>query len=352
MFKKIGLLVLILLLIQGYRLVRDGGVLREVPPVAFGQCELLEGPVGAEDMTIDRAAQTVYIGADVRRNYLKTGDLSQEPNGSLWTLDLSRADAKPVQMTHDFTGIFHPHGIDLHIDASGQRTLYVINHISTTEHEVDVFQVLADNRLQLLKQITFPELVSPNDLKVTAPYQFLVTNDHGNPRHTALEKVEDYGGLAWANVVYFDGAKASVVIDGLRMANGIQLSDDQQALYVAQTTARKVTRFNRGSNLLEWAEQESIDVDSGVDNLEWDEHGNLLTGAHPKLFDFVAHMMDEQNNSPSEAIKISFQPDRVGHEIIYAEDGALFSGSSVAVQYGNTLLLGAVFDGGVLRCQK
>lgn len=351
MFKKVGVLVLILIVFQGYRLVRDGGVLREVPPVAFGQCELLEGPVGAEDMTIDRAIQRMFISASDRRAYLMTGDQSHAPNGSIWTLDLSSADARPVQMTHDLTGAFHPHGIDLHIDANGQRTLYVINHVTTTEHEVAVFEVLPDNRLQLRKQISFPEMVSPNDLKVTGPFQFMMTNDHGHPRNTLLEKVEDYLGLPWSDVVYFDGNKASVVIDGLRMANGIQLSDDQKYLYVAQTTAGLVTSFERGASWMDWTEQRSIDVDSGVDNLEWDGQGNLLTGAHPKLFAFLAHMMDAQTNSPSQAIRMSFQPERPAHEILYAEDGALLSGSSVAVQHGDTLFLGGVFDPGVLRCR-
>ncbi len=350
MIKRMFLFALLLAVsFQGYRLVSDGGVLYELEEKSFGQCEALYGPVGAEDMTIDQARAIAYIGADTRRAYILTGDQSQEPNGDIWSLDLSHPDAVPIKMEHDHPGVFHPHGIYLQISDTGARTLYVINHITPREHSIDVFAVEPDNRLKLTRQLSFPELISPNDLVVLRDGTLLVTNDHGFPRHSILEKVEDYLGLAWSNVVHFDGEQAQVVIEGLRLANGIALSSDQQELYVAQTTARKVSRYKRGENNHSWSHVEDLFIDSGADNLEWDPSGDLLTGAHPKLFDFLGHMMDGNKHSPSEVIRMKFGPNPQV-ERLYVDSGAQLSGSSVAVRHGDTLLIGPVFESHMLRC--
>jgi hypothetical protein len=351
MIKKILLLALVLVAVQSYRLIRDGGVLTDVPAVSYGQCEALFGPIGAEDMTIDRERGLAFIGADPRRSYLLTGDQSGGHNGAIWTLDLNRPDAIPILLPHDLVGAFHPHGISLHINAVGERRLYVINHQATTRHSIDVFLVQSDRTLRLERQFGFPELISPNDLLVLQDGTFFVTNDHGSPRHTLLEKVEDYLGIPWSNVVFFDGERAHVVVDGLRMANGIAMTPDERELYVAETTARRVSRFVRGNSPLSWTKVESLDIGSGPDNLEWDQQGRLLTGAHPRLFDFLAHMKDEQEHSPSEVIRMQFGTHGLV-ERLYANDGAEISGSSVAVEQGDTLLIGSVFEPQMLRCVK
>lgn len=348
---KISLLVILATIIfMGYRTVRDTGMLLTLETVEHGQCETLSGPIGAEDMSIDRATNLLYIAADDRRDYLQTGDMSNTPNGGLWTLDLNDPNSVPQQIPLDIDGVFHPHGLSLLSDKNGAKELYLVNHITTTEHEIDVFTITAPGQLQFKKRISYPELISPNDIVVVDEDRFFVTNDHGTPRHTIGEVMEDYLGLPWSSVTYYDGQNGHIVLQDLRMANGIALSEDQQSLYVAESMGRGIRHYRRGDTLLDWTLVRQHNVDSIVDNLEWDEHGQLLTGAHPKGFDFLAHVKDAEALSPSEVIRIDVEADPMSHETLYLEMGETLSGSSVAVTSGNTLVVGPVFEPHFIRC--
>lgn len=351
--KKIALVFTVVLVVALLaRLAKDGGLLRSIEPLEWGECEAIHGVIGAEDISIDQMNNTAYIGADDRRSYLSTGDQSSVENGAIWTLDLTNPNSQPQKLSIDFDGVFHPHGISLLMGDKGVKEVYVVNHITPTEHEIDVFTLIAPNQLKLRRRITFPEMISPNDIVVVDQDRFFMTNDHGNPRHTIMEKVEDYLGLPLSNVVYFDGEKAQVVIDGLKMANGIQLDQQGQNLYVAESTGRRVTRYIRGKTQTEWFKQGSVAVRSSVDNLEWGGEHHLLTAAHPKAFDFLAHVKDSETLSPSEVIRIDVSGDKMTSETVYMNMGEALSGSSVATKSHKTLLIGTVFEPHFLRCVK
>ena len=104
-----------------------------------------------------------------------------------------------------------------------------------------------------------------------------------------MEKVEDYLTLPLSSVTFYDGSNGHFVIEGIRMANGIALSPDQQTLYVAASMENSLLRYKRGSSLMDWQPDGSVFVASVVDNLEWTERGTLLTGAHPRPLAFVQH---------------------------------------------------------------
>ena len=349
---KIALLIGIpLIAIMGFRTVRDTGMLLSLEPISAGQCERINGPIGAEDMSIDQVNKIAYIAADDRRAYLQHGNMENIENGKLWTLDLSDPNSKPQVLTLDIDGIFHPHGMALRSDEDGAKELYVVNHLSTTQHEIDVFTIPVPGKLHFKRRITYPELISPNDLVVVAEDQFFVSNDHGNPRHTVWEVLEDYLGLPLSSVTYFDGQKGHLVIEGLRMANGVALSADQQSLYVAESMGRSIKRYSAGDSMLDWTLEDSLYVDSIVDNLEWDEQGRLLTGAHPKGFDFLAHSKDAKALSPSEIIRIDVRQKDMTHETLHLDMGEGISGSSVAAINGQTLLIGPVFEPHFMRCK-
>jgi len=348
---RVFLLVLAVALIaQTYRVINDSGMLRSLEMLDYGQCEKLTGPVGAEDITIDRDLGIAYIGADDRRAYLLHGNMDEAANGDLWRLDLNQSGAMPEPLTDHIDGPFHPHGIALHAQ-DGVRELYVLNHLSATEHEVDVFTFVDPTTLELRARHTSDRMISPNDLAVVSKDRFFFTNDHGYPRHTVMEKAEDFLGLPLASVVYFDGEEGYTVIEGLRYPNGIAISSDEQALYVAETTGRKLKRFVKGDSLFDWTQDESIDLESGLDNLEWGPDGDLLTAAHPKLFQFMGHMQDAGKHSPSEVIRIDVDASPMQARTIMLDSGEGISGSSVATLFDGELLVGSVFEPHILRCR-
>lgn len=357
MKKAILLVVLVLIILQGARITQDAGIFRSVEnAIDLAACEEMTGPIGAEDITIDPVAKVAYISADDRRDSFNHPELGAYPSGAIWRLDLSKPDSKAEKLNVDLMGDFHPHGIALRFSEKDSHyqgraiELYAVSHVKHNEHEVVVFTILDSGELKLRRRITYPELIAPNDLVVVGKDQFFVSNDHGNPPHTIMSVLEDYLGLPLSSVSYFDGVEGHIVVSGLRLANGLALSDDQESLYIAETTAGRVSRYKQVRDRLVWKLDERLDVNMGVDNFEWDGKGHLLNTGHPKLFDFQAHMKDSAVLSPSEVIRINVQSEPMSFETIYLNDGSEISGASVAAQFDNTTLVGSVFETHFLRC--
>ena len=358
MKKVILLAVVAIILLQAARISRDAGIFRSVEnTVDLAFCEVMDGPVGAEDITIDTVSKLAYISSDDRRAVFNNHALGSYPSGAIWRLDLSQPDSKPERLNIDMIGDFHPHGISLRFspkDSNDQGRaieLYAVNHIRPTEHEIVVFTIQESGELKLRRRITYPELIAPNDLVVADKDQFFVSNDHGNSLNTKMAVLEDYLGLPLSSISYFDGVQGHIVISGLRFANGLALSDDQENLYVAETTAGRVSRFRHVRDRLVWEKDESLDVNMGVDNFEWDGAGHLLNAGHPKLFDFQEHMKNADALSPSQVIRIDVESDPMTYETIYLNNGESLSGSSGAAKLDSTVLIGSVFEEHFLRCK-
>jgi hypothetical protein len=334
---------------QAYRITQDSGLWIEVSPQSYGQCEKLAGPLGPEDITIDFAQKVAFISATDRR---VADDSKTKAEGGIWLLDMGDSSSQPIQLSVELKGEFYPHGIDLLQLENGDRELYVVNHPGPGRDEILAFTVGADHGLTLKAQYSFPELISPNDIEAVSRDVFFVSNDHGSPRGSVMATLESYLGLSRSSIALFDGKRGHIVAEDLRMANGVALSKDQLTLYVAETTGRRLTRFARGENLKEWRRIDSLFVDSGVDNLEWDQQGRLLTGAHPKLFDFLGHSKSASNVSPSQVIRIDLEREPLSFETLYLNPGEELSGSSVAADLDGELLVGAVYEPHFLRCRK
>lgn len=340
---------------QAYRMSQDTGYFLDIQPKTYGICKKMPGPPGSEDINIDRERQVAFISAGNGREAFegyRTGSQKKVANGDIWLLDLSRKDSEPRRLNVDAGGSFHPHGIDLLQLENGKRELYVVNHPSRGVHEILVFTVNDDHSLALKNRIHYPELISPNDIKAIQSGQFFVTNDHGSPLSSIMYTLEDYLGLSRTSVTYYDGAKGSFVIEGLKSANGITLSDDQQTLYVAEALGRKVKRFKRGKTIRDWQFVDMISLNTSVDNLEWGDDGQLLSGAHPKIFDLLAHFENAANISPSQVVSIDVNRSPMTYETLYMNDGSELSGSSVATMLDGEMLVGGVADTHFLRCSK
>lgn len=360
---KLLLVVLVLITFHAIQISKDAGVFRSVEEnQSFGQCHKLEGPIGAEDITIDHVRNLAYISADDRRNAFLDKHLKSYENGGIWVLDLTNPTSEPRKLDIKMKTPFHPHGIALRFESKkndkGELVqgraieLYAVNHIDMQTHEIDVFTILQNGDLKLRRRIPFPELISPNDIVVVGKDRFFVSNDHGNPRHTVMELVEDYSGIGLSSVVYFDGEQGHFVINGLRYTNGLALSADQKTLYVAETTANQVSRYMRGQDIKTWHLVDTLYIPMAVDNLEWLGSKHLLTAGHPKIFEFTAHMKDENHSAPSQAFKIDVSGESMKAESIYYDNGDMISGTSVASISDNQLLLGSVFEPYALRCTK
>jgi arylesterase/paraoxonase len=119
---------------------------------------------------------------------------------------------------------------------------------------------------------------------------------------------------------------------------------------VAGCTERVIYVYEKEENGM-LKKVEKIEIGTGPDNIDFDEEGNLLVACHPQLLKFVAHAKDAKEYSPSHVLKIAFKaPNDFNIEEIFLNDGTTYSGSSIAVNYGNTLLIGSVFEPSLLFC--
>ncbi len=340
-------LVSTFIIIQIYWGIERSGIFYAIEPHFSGQCEAVSGVTGAEDITIDQTEQYAYISADDRR-----ATMANKPvTGGIYGFDLSNPKARPILLTKGFSEDFHPHGISLYQGDHGEKSLFVVNHLNNGLQQVEIFDISTVNILTHRASITYPELTTPNDLVAVGPSQFYATNDHGYPHTSSMQVVEEYLGLPLSTISFFDGTKGKIVASNLSYANGITISADLKTVYVAEILSRQISVYTRDISNNELTKQSEIDINTGGDNLEWDDAGNLWVGAHPKLLDFVAHAKDPAKDSPSQVLKITVNTDQPKVSEIYLSTGNDISASTVAAVSGKTLLIGSVFEDKILKCE-
>ena len=346
---KIALIVMLVLAITAVafvlNLLRDAGEFKTITAVGNEHCSAVTGLTGTEDITIDYAAGTAFISSDDRR-----ANVAGKPTpGAIFLYDLSADLNQVTNLTAGFDQEFHPHGLSLYVDSATVRWLHVVNH-RRNGHFIEIFR-FEENELIHQQSIAGEMMHSPNDIAAVGIRQFYVTNDHGNT--SALGKtVEEYLQLAKSNVLYYDGSTFQEVADGIAYANGLQVSADGTRLYVAATVGRQVKVYERDPQNAKLQFVEDIELDTGVDNIEIDEQGVLWIGAHPQMLTFVEYAEDASQYSPSEVLRIIPQMEGAYRvERVFLSLGDDISGSSVAAHFGNSLLIGSVFDPHFLICQ-
>jgi arylesterase/paraoxonase len=348
MRRLIGIVLLLVVLavaVWGVRLLWLTGSFRRIHPHFAGECHLVGGMVGPEDITIHPRTGVAYVSSMDRRA-IKAG---QPVPGAIYAYDLNTPDAKPVNLTPRADARFQPHGISIGAGADGRDALFVVNHPVNPDvpstHAIEVFD-LTDGGLVHRATLTDPLLVMPNDIVAVGLDRFYVTNTHAYAPGT-MQTIETYLQLKGAQVVFYGPGGFRPAIKDLLFPNGINVSPDGRVLYVASTTGLEVRVYDRDPASEALAFRTAIPLGSGPDNIEIDEHGGLWIGSHPKLLRVEAHRDDAKTLSPSQVQHVT--PDGKVDEV-YLDDGSTISGSSVAAVRGNRLLIGEIFDEGFLDC--
>lgn len=348
MFKVFILLVAL----YSTKTVVDSGHLKEINPHFDGICKPIENIPGPEDITILDNGLAI-ISSDFRRKIESNDFLYSYENkdlnslqGNIYFYDLNNSSSSPLNMTENLNFEFHPHGISTYLNDENNLYLSVVNHTS----KGDFIEIFYYNNIELkhLKTISSPLLASPNDIVLINESQFYVTNDHGFNK-PFLKLFEDYLQMSKSNILFYNGLDFIEVVTDLQMANGINISRDKKTVYCAETIGQKLNVYRRNQLDNSLSLVESIELDSGLDNIEIDLNGNLYIGSHPKLFDFVKHAKDKTHLSPSQIFKISSDYSVIDE--IFLSDGVDISASTVGAFYNNILLIGAVFDNHFLYCE-
>jgi arylesterase/paraoxonase len=330
------------------RIMWFGGVFRTIVPHFAGQCHLVTGPVGAEDLTIHPKTGVAYISASDRRRTLNGNPVP----GAIFAYDLNAADPRPINLTPNAEVSFQPHGLSLWVGADGREVLYVINHppaqTGKPANTVEIFD-LKDGALMHRGSLTDPLLVMPNDLVAVGYDHFYLTNTHNHPPGW-MQTAETFLQIPGAKVLSYADGKFHPAIENLVFPNGINRSADGRTIYVALTTPRRVVVYDRDPATDRLTQHDEIFLGSGTDNIEVDADGNLWIGAHPKLLRVNALRDDPLALSPSQVLRVSRAGGGYQVDEIYLNGGEQIAGASVGAVRGSRLLIGQIFGDGILDC--
>lgn len=340
LIKKLLLLVLLFLIVFVANIFISTGYFRTIENQFEGDIVKRVKLPGAEDITVSLSDSFAIISSTKRGAYPPT----KAEIGGLYYMDLKEETYNPIHLTSSYEKPFAPHGISM-IKSDSTYKVMAISHILDS-HSIEVFK-LSNNTMTHEKTLTDDTMVRPNDIVMIDNKRFYFTNDHGYTKGLGM-LAEDYLGLALSNVIYFDGSNYREVAGGISYANGINYDAKRNLLFVASPRKFLVKVYSVLENGdLEFIE--NIDCDTGVDNIEFDEDGNLWIGSHPNLLKFASYAKGKEEHSPSEIIKIDYSnKNDYSVKTIYIEDGTTMSASTVAAPFGNLLLVGNVMDDGFL----
>lgn len=329
------------------RLLWIGGAFTRIKPHFAGHCRLVEGPVGPEDLTIDAPARRALVSASDRRALMA----GRPVPGGIWSYPLDPIDAVPVNLTPDAGIYLQPHGISLWREPDGRAALFVVNHPAPghgwPEHTIEIYD-LAGDALVHRATLTDPRLVMPNDLVAVGLDRFYVTNTHAHGPGR-LQALETYLQLRGAEVLRYGPGGFSTAIPDLVFPNGINVSPDGRAVYVAAVTWRSVLVYDRDPATDALTRRREIPIGSGGDNIEVDAQGTLWIGSHPKLLAVPKHAADPASPAPAQVLRVTADGRSVDE--VYLGDGQPIAAASVAAHFANRLLIGQIFGNGFLDCE-
>lgn len=332
----IGITILCLLAFGTHILVSTG-FFRNVENKSYYDIAAKISIAGVEDLTIDKdngfAIFISYPRAAKRdKKSFETG---------IYFMDLTTNNFQIKKISTNFNQLLFPHGISLIQIDSNHHKLFVINH--GIQESIEVFDLYHQDSLVHDKTLQDELIYSPNDIVAISENEFYVTNDHYYLNKLG-KTAENYLGLSKCETVYFDGKNYRVVDDNLAYANGINYDKKRNLMFIASPRGFLTNVYNRTENGdLKYIE--SIDCGTGVDNIEFDEAGNIWIGCHPSLLAFESYNKGKSDTSPSELIKINYR--KKGDydlESVYVNDGSEISASTVAATYKNLVLVGTVLD--------
>lgn len=348
--------------------------------IAPGLCERLEivdesgAPVpGIEDFVIDHERSRLYLSAHDRRAVsaeLGT-DTGPQTTGGLYRLDLAvlphgtvRVQALVAQEGESLP--LRPHGVALHVSASGRRQIFTIERDYVREEDggwrqVPKIAVLGLGADGLAVEETAwlrlpPELCSPNDLYPTLQGIF-VSNDRG-ACDGRDRLIEDMFGLGNAFVARLTPAGMETLANRLRFANGvamITLPDGGRQLAVAATRADAVFFFPPEARGLSRRQAIAVQrIGAGPDNLTVAPDGSLIVAAHPAIFRYALFRYARLgvDSAPSRVFRLSVTAtgERRTERLFDDPEGRVISGATTAAVHDGRLYLAAAFDDHMAVC--
>ena len=342
---------------------------------------------GIEDIAVHPAANIAYLSADdrwaVERSLVHQGGAG--PQGGIYLLPLDRVSLQSDRLevadltdTFETEHSFHPHGIDLVVNADGRAVLYVINRRHPLRNRtqdgqpgagragsqwdtmptVEVFDVDEAGGLHHRRTVRDQRLCRVNEIAGIDPDRFLVSNDGGSCGRWG-RRLERALGLKRGNVVLVEMDEATGastitrIAEGIGFANGLAV--DAQHLYVAATREQallvyRLDDFDETGGPA--APVGTIAIAGGPDNLSWVSEHVLLVAVHPSLLRLAAYRYQWTSlvpAAPTRILSVNVQ-DGSWRTLFASDTGEPLAAATVAIAHGGYLIAGSVVDQGLLIC--
>jgi len=309
---------------------------------------------GPEDVEIDVENNVAYISSSDRR----AAQRGEESQGAIYGYSLTVEKPTLVNLTEDFRKPLHPHGISLYKSPSGQTLLFVINMASDNPvgdskagSTIEIFQY-DEGKLKHLETFKDPLISTPNDILGVGPRQFYFSNDSGATDRTG-KALELYFQLPISNVVYYDGSTFKKAAENIACANGFAMSRDGKRVYVTSTVGRLIRVFDRDVTTGALKMVKDLDMQTGVDNINMDNEGNIWAGCIPKLVTYDMSRRNPDKYSPSQVMMVKpLANDMFEVTEVFLSDGKDMSGSTCAAAYNGRLFIGSAWDSKFLDCTR
>ena len=219
-------------------------------------------------------------------------------------------------------GTFLTHGVYVAPGDGPEHKLFVVGH--GDRESIEVFEVDTSGDLPAVTWVgcaIAPDPIGLNSVRGLPDGGFITTNflPRGEPMQQLMsgepngELWEWHTDSGWQKV---PGSEASG-------ANGVELSEDGETLYIAAWGSQSFIRLSRGANP---PVREEIDLGFRIDNIHWSRDGRLLTAGQVGQDWQVA----------------AIDPETLEVEQIYAQaDMPAFGGGTVALEVEDELWIGS-----------
>lgn len=331
----VGVIAWVSISFRTFDVIEPGGTLTRCTPVV--------GINGAVDLVRIPGRNEIYLSTmDRRAGALRGGvlrfDVDNPLDNASWR---DRTGGVPVK--------FSPLGIDYFERVVGQgqvlRRLFVVNG---DKPQVLLFDIDANGDLALRETFTDPRLVNPYDVVATGPRSFYVTNHSPAPRGTWRAAMDFYFGLKTGSVLHFDGSSWTDLVTDLAHPQGLTLSADGEALFVAEMRAKRVRKFDRDPRTDSVTEAATTPLGFFPENLSVDEAGYLLVATILQPLNHDAYASGKRNDAPSQLLRVT-----PGGEIetVYRDSGNDLAAATQGVKLGDQILIGSLAAPHFLMCK-
>lgn len=322
---------------------------------------------GAEALAAAVDGSTIYGAAYDRRR--SNGD-GIPPQGGLYAFArgdlLAGGPARVRSLAAGFPapGGFRPHGVALYEGAGNQTALAVINRRYFAEAagapryrpSVEIFRK-GQGGWHHAATVEHPEFCNANDLAFIAP-DSLVVSVH---RSTCADftVTEDVLGFPGGYLLRIDLGGTAVQNQVVRLhspplgfANGVAADAAAGALYVAETRAGAVSRFDLADILANRVVERVAAVSLGgkPDNITLARNGILIAAVYDDLLALAAYRYRWFGTERTGSKIVAVHPDGRRELLFEDQEGTLFPAASSAVLADGTLVAGSVGADGLLVC--